>query len=1094
MVRALILALAFLNPVIASAYSAHSTHPALTQEIVEIFNAYNPEHTLSLKETAWVMEGATEEDAPATRVLNHFYDPIHRIGLLGANTPAKTWVVSTKLQAAWGGNLMAGVSAPLFSAASDYSWERNVYEYVHGDKERALRGLGHALHLIEDMAVPDHTRNDQHLSNIDDSPYEAWTEQFGPGLDTAEKLTREKKKPENYGSVEKYLEAMALYSNKNFFSKDTIFSYDYSSPNLKSLLLNEVRGEKFLLSNDKSGEPYFLVQFEESFDPKLNEPVRKYSIEDANKLVIHDYWTLLSEETVLNGAGVVSLFFSEVEKERQTLALLEKNKSIAQRAYEKAERKAIAAYEKTERAALAAYEKAKDAAAKTAGAVTNAARAVAATARSTVSLFAASQGAAVVTAPQATASANPPPPPPPQKPTPLPAPKPLPPTPIVEINSPSEIISPKLAYAAQIKKRHGGGGNDSVAVVEETTEFVPEVEEDTSAPQAPTLLAPACASSISPDTCLLLATTTSLASVSWSSDATDLSYFLFDDGTTSATTTATSVEFLLGTDATRSFRVVAVDTAGNESDSATITLRTVSKPVVINEVAWAGTENSANDEWIELLNTTNYEIDLAEWTLASADLAPSIPLSGAIPADGYFLLERTDDNTISDIAAGLIYTGALNNDGDQLTLSFGITIIDQTPVGEWPAGGASTKLSMERRWGASDGTLPTSWGSNVGFMRNGRDASAGYLGGTPKTKNSIGYLATESATLTENLSLPARPEPYVLGDLLIINASTTLAIEPGTTLAFYASDDRAGFIILRGGDFESLGTASSTSRITSFATLFPGVVDTAGVVPLEDVVGIFGSGADISIVYTDVEDLAGITAFGGTISIASSTITGSEEGISAFNATTTIENVVFADLSINALSVSGGSLTVSSSTFDTIGAEGGVVLSIRTNAVATLDRVVVENSADIAVVINNASTTITNSTFAGGDTGINATSHKSLTIASSTFSEFSDTAIRTASYGTTTITNTAITDNGTGVYAALGTTTISESMIAGNDVGVWQGGSATVDATENYWGDPSGPETPENPEGEGDSIIGDVDTEPFLTEEPPVGPTPEPAE
>ena len=78
-------------------------------------------------------------------------------------------------------------------------------------------------------------------------------------------------------------------------------------------------------------------------------------------------------------------------------------------------------------------------------------------------------------------------------------------------------------------------------------------------------------------------------------------------------------------------------------------------PVVINEVAWAG--NSAayyNDEWIELYNRTGKSINLANWILYSAtDLKPYITLSGAVPARGYYLVERTSDETISDIAADL---------------------------------------------------------------------------------------------------------------------------------------------------------------------------------------------------------------------------------------------------------------------------------------------------------------------------------------------------------------------------------------------------------------------------------------------------------
>jgi hypothetical protein len=45
-----------------------------------------------------------------------------------------------------------------------------------------------------------------------------------------------------------------------------------------------------------------------------------------------------------------------------------------------------------------------------------------------------------------------------------------------------------------------------------------------------------------------------------------------------------------------------------------------SSPVVISEVAWAGTAASPNDEWIELYNRSQGPVDLAGWTLAFGDV------------------------------------------------------------------------------------------------------------------------------------------------------------------------------------------------------------------------------------------------------------------------------------------------------------------------------------------------------------------------------------------------------------------------------------------------------------------------------------------
>ena len=92
--------------------------------------------------------------------------------------------------------------------------------------------------------------------------------------------------------------------------------------------------------------------------------------------------------------------------------------------------------------------------------------------------------------------------------------------------------------------------------------------------------------------------------------------------------------------------------------------------IIISEIAWMGTTVSSNDEWIELKNNTGSNIDLAGWTLIAQDGSPTINLSGTIPANGYFLLERTDDESAPGITADQIYTGAIGKLGDLYSFKF----------------------------------------------------------------------------------------------------------------------------------------------------------------------------------------------------------------------------------------------------------------------------------------------------------------------------------------------------------------------------------------------------------------------------------------
>jgi hypothetical protein len=117
-----------------------------------------------------------------------------------------------------------------------------------------------------------------------------------------------------------------------------------------------------------------------------------------------------------------------------------------------------------------------------------------------------------------------------------------------------------------------------------------------------------------------------------------------------------------------------------------------------------GTTSSANDEWIELYNSGSEPVDLTGWTLQAADGTPAIDIASKatgpviIGPGNFFLLERTDDDTVPGIAADAIYTGALGNEpGETLVLkdasSTEVYRIDASAG--WPAGDNVTKDTMQ---------------------------------------------------------------------------------------------------------------------------------------------------------------------------------------------------------------------------------------------------------------------------------------------------------------------------------------------------------------------------------------------------------------
>lgn len=167
--------------------------------------------------------------------------------------------------------------------------------------------------------------------------------------------------------------------------------------------------------------------------------------------------------------------------------------------------------------------------------------------------------------------------------------------------------------------------------------------------------------------------------------------------------------------------------------------------VVINEAAWAGHAIHVADEWIELYNNGTQTTSLNGWQLYSSDGGPSITLSGDIPPQGYYLIERTDDGTVMYVQADLTpsFGNGLLNTGEVLTLTDHMgNVIDTANAengGAWPAGAASTGLITYATMERIDPTAPdtdANWCTNDGITRNGQDADENPINGTPKEPNS----------------------------------------------------------------------------------------------------------------------------------------------------------------------------------------------------------------------------------------------------------------------------------------------------------------------------------------------------------------------
>ena len=161
--------------------------------------------------------------------------------------------------------------------------------------------------------------------------------------------------------------------------------------------------------------------------------------------------------------------------------------------------------------------------------------------------------------------------------------------------------------------------------------------------------------------------------------------------------------------------------------------------VIINEIAWGGTASDAADQWIELFNITDQPINLTGWSLIALDGELAVTLTGAINAEGYFLLEHIDDNTVSDIPADVIYSGAMDESGEVLQLlDVAGNLVDTANLagGPWPAGSLGPGYYSMERVDPALPDIPTHWADNNGVIRNGLDAQSDPLNGTSRQPNS----------------------------------------------------------------------------------------------------------------------------------------------------------------------------------------------------------------------------------------------------------------------------------------------------------------------------------------------------------------------
>lgn len=313
----------FISPQ-ALAYGVE-THGLLTKEVVSFYNTHFSS-PISKNMEPFLIDGAMHEDTNP-RYLNHFYDPVNDRGLADGiykGQGSKYWAQDEDSQTALKYKLFAHTADSILTAdqfskvdsvyyKTNFTWQKAIDLYAQGKNEEAFFALGHVLHLIEDAAVPDHTRNDAHPAWDDGgSPYENWTKKFS--LDNSDpdlSSNLKTKRPILLADLNSYFDSMSDYSNNNFYSRDSIDSYDLPKPDY----FKKIDGKNFGFKIEKELGDYMLIFVKGNLEWKNSQE----SLID-NSDVLTAYWSRLSVKAVQHGAGVVNLFFREGKKAKEKLA------------------------------------------------------------------------------------------------------------------------------------------------------------------------------------------------------------------------------------------------------------------------------------------------------------------------------------------------------------------------------------------------------------------------------------------------------------------------------------------------------------------------------------------------------------------------------------------------------------------------------------------------------------------------------------------------------------------------------------------------------------------------------------------------------
>ncbi|MGB5157499.1 MAG: hypothetical protein WBN77_08680 [Desulfobacterales bacterium] len=271
----------------------------------------------------WIGDGGEEEDAGA-RSLNHFLNPLTDKGL-SLKKSALEW-------------------ATLPVGGQNSSWNDVRYYYFRAltsvDKTTredyfalTFQGIEQVMHLVEDMSVPAHVRNDLHPPPFWSDGYEDWAKE-------SEDVSQVNYKPVSFSpynafflipqlfDTNKYLEGidpaittssnsigLSEYTNANFFSEDTMTTTKFPYPKTDS---NKKTAKSYTGPEATYSREYFLKDCNEIYCK--TSVSKNYSGYLLSAVDLNDYWRMQNPNSS-NPKPIVPVLDENVHKDYANLLI-----------------------------------------------------------------------------------------------------------------------------------------------------------------------------------------------------------------------------------------------------------------------------------------------------------------------------------------------------------------------------------------------------------------------------------------------------------------------------------------------------------------------------------------------------------------------------------------------------------------------------------------------------------------------------------------------------------------------------------------------------------------------------------------------------